>query len=131
MPPGTAERRNESLIPVVNSPALQVPLWLGPLNASEREEWRRQGREVIRLDGLRPWEHRCRCSMNSDGAKCWAGWNGHQQHRTTMVAKGLPTAALEGRGPVSTTTMRLLMVHQNFPGQFRDLGPAYATAAMS
>lgn len=45
----------EAPIPVANSPALRVPLWLGPLNENEREDWRRQGREVIRLDGLRPW----------------------------------------------------------------------------
>ena len=32
-----------------------MPIWLGPLNASEREEWERQGREVIRIDALRPW----------------------------------------------------------------------------
>ena len=41
-----------------------------------------------------------------------------------MVATGLPAAALAGRWPTVRTTMRLLMVHQNFPGQFRDLGPA-------
>ena len=40
---------------VTNSPALRVPLWLGPLDAGEREEWKRQGREPIRLDSLRPW----------------------------------------------------------------------------
>ena len=41
-----------------------------------------------------------------------------------MVATGLPAAALGERRPAGTTTMRLLLVHQNFPGQFRDLGPA-------
>ena len=40
---------------MANSPTLQVPLWLGPLNASEQQELQRQGKEVIRLDGLRPW----------------------------------------------------------------------------
>ena len=42
-------------IAVANSAALKVPLWLGPLNPREREKWARQGREVIRLDDLRPW----------------------------------------------------------------------------
>ena len=32
-----------------------MPLWLGPLNTSDREEWQRKGKEVIRLDDLRPW----------------------------------------------------------------------------
>ena len=45
----------ESPVAVANSPTLQVPLWLGPLNASEQQELQRQGKEVIRLDGLRPW----------------------------------------------------------------------------
>ena len=49
------ERANETPVAVANSPALRVPLWLGPLKANEREDWQRQGREVIRLDGLRPW----------------------------------------------------------------------------
>lgn len=49
------EDATEAPISLTNSPALRVPLWLGPLNASEREEWQRQGREVIRLDALRPW----------------------------------------------------------------------------
>ena len=40
---------------MANSQALRVPLWLGPLNANEREIWQRQGRDVIRLDNLRPW----------------------------------------------------------------------------
>ena len=45
----------EAPIAVANSPALRVPLWLGPLNAHERETWQQQGREAIRLDDLRPW----------------------------------------------------------------------------
>jgi len=45
----------ETPVAVANSPALQVPLWLGPLDSGEREKWRRQGREVIRLDHLRTW----------------------------------------------------------------------------
>ena len=44
-----------SPIAVANSPALRVPLWLGPLSANKREDLQRQGREVIPLDGLRPW----------------------------------------------------------------------------
>ena len=41
-----------------------------------------------------------------------------------MVEKGLPTAALARKGSVGAITMRLLLVHQNFPGQFRDISPA-------
>ena len=42
-------------VAVNNSPVLKVPLWLGPLNTSDREEWQRKGKEVISLDDLRPW----------------------------------------------------------------------------
>ena len=48
-------RQNITPVAVANGLALSVPLWLGPLNASERAHWNQQGRDVIRLDDLRPW----------------------------------------------------------------------------
>ena len=35
-----------------------------------------------------------------------------------------PQLLWEEEGPLALQEMRLLLVHQNFPGQFRDLGPA-------
>ena len=54
----------------------------------------------------------------------------NQRGKPELVATHLSTIDLGTRRP-TRTTMRLLLVHQNFPGQFRDLGPALCDRGMT
>ena len=49
--------------------------------------------------------------------------NRSQCREPAVVATHLSAIGV-GTGRPTGVTMRLLLVHQNFPGQFRDLGPA-------
>ena len=53
----------------------------------------------------------------------WLGSRPEQVLKAEFVAIRLSATDLGAKGPTGNA-MKLLLVHQNFPGQFRDLGPA-------
>ena len=115
---------SESPVAVANSPALRVPLWLGPLNSNEREDWQRKGREVIRLDTLRPWGMPVALfhEQRRDKVLGWLeqGINSTEKKWWQQVYPQLLWEEEAHWHCIDETAL----VHQNFPGQFRDLGPA-------
>ena len=108
---------------VTNSVNRRLPIWLGPLpDAGDKLE-------KLKDNGNPPTEP---STLGDRGIVFFT--RGRDQLGIGMLKTGaspeasaggthVPTAVVGTRG-TTLIKMKLLLVHQNFPGQFRDLGPA-------
>ena len=82
-----------------------------------------QGQRIVPLQNLQPWGKQSLFFQERTQQRVGMAGNRSQCRKPALVATHLPATGVGTRRPTSAT-MRLLLVHQNFPGQFRDLGPA-------
>ena len=116
--------RKIGLFPTItNSVCRRLPLWLGELTEAERQEREGRGQRVVRLKNLQAWGEPFRCLLGRSQTRFWLGLKMEPVTRAS-VGGSIFIRNWCGSRRAARTTMKLLLVHQNFPGQFRDLGPA-------
>ena len=83
-----------------------------------------KGQRVVPIENLQPLGRSRNPYLpnNNQGSLAWLE-NGASEESQRWWQHTYPQLVWEPEGP-NGTAMKLLLVHQNFPGQFRDLGPA-------
>ena len=79
--------------------------------------------EIVALKDLQPWGEAVSLFARERPNSVLAWLETGASKESQIGGKNLSTIGMGARRSTSTN-MRLLLVHQNFPGQFRDLGPA-------
>ena len=117
--------------PITNSVAKRLPLWLGALPDAERQRRISQGQRVVALQNLQAWGEAVTLFANEQPGEVLV-WieNGASVESQRWWKHTYPQLVWETKGPL-VKAMKLLLVHQNFPGQFRDLAQRYAIGDMS